>query len=124
MCGSSPSADIFWIQSIARTRNIIREQIREQLSGTSVTVVLIGKNTSESDWVADEVKWSLEKGNGVLGIRLERAATIPPLLSECGAEVVPWHPQSFQAAIERAAKWPHKMKAILAADSASDSCRR
>jgi hypothetical protein len=46
----------------------IAAKVREQLSGTSVTVVLIGKETADSDWVAKEIAWSLEKGNGVVGI--------------------------------------------------------
>jgi len=30
----------------------ISEKIREQIRGTSVTVVLIGENTADSDWIA------------------------------------------------------------------------
>src|SRR5437763_14620626 len=52
-------------------KTYIAAKVREQLKGTSVTVVLIGKETAQSDWVADEIDWSLEKGNGVVGICLE-----------------------------------------------------
>lgn len=102
----------------------IREQIKEQLSGTSVTVVLIGKNTADSDWVADEVKWSLDKGNGVLGIRLEPDVTIPSALSDCGAEILDWDPHSFQPAIERAAKWLPRTKAIASVGVTGGVCGR
>ena len=47
----------------------ISRKIREQLTGTSVTVVLIGDTTWQSDAVAYEVQQSLKKGtpNGDLG---------------------------------------------------------
>ena len=105
-------------------RSTSGEQIRGQLSGTSVTVVLIGKNTADSDWVADEVTWSLDKGNGVVGIRLESGVTTPPSLSKCGAEVVDWDPHSFQSAIERAAKWIPRTKAIAEMGAGGGDCGR
>lgn len=45
-----------------------RKWIEDNLSGTSVTVVLIGAETSKRKWVRYEVKRSHEKGNGLLGI--------------------------------------------------------
>jgi len=83
----------------------IRSKIREQLDGTSVTVVLIGKHTSESDWVDYEIRASLERGNGVLGIRLKGAENVdvPPALVEAGAKVIDWTPDTFADEIERAA---------------------
>lgn len=42
--------------------------IDEQLKGTSVTVVLIGAETSQRDYVGYEIKQSHSKGNGMLGI--------------------------------------------------------
>lgn len=48
----------------------VKRWIEEQLSGTSVTVVLIGAETSSRDWVKYEIKRSFERGNGMLGIYL------------------------------------------------------
>ena len=42
--------------------------ISEQLNGTSVTVVLIGLGTANRRWVKYEIKKSIEKRNGLLGI--------------------------------------------------------
>jgi hypothetical protein len=83
----------------------IHTKIREQLNGTSVTVVLIGEKTADSDWVDYEIRASLKRDNGVLGIRLKDAenADIPPALIEAGAKVVDWNPDSFADEIERAA---------------------
>ena len=44
--------------------------INDQLHGTSVTVVLIGAQTSERKWVKYEVEESDSRGNGLLGIRI------------------------------------------------------
>lgn len=46
----------------------IRKWIDQQMEGTSVTVVLIGANTSESEWVKYEIKKSIDRGNGLMGV--------------------------------------------------------
>jgi hypothetical protein len=46
----------------------IKRWINNQLDGTSVTVVLIGKETSQRQWVDYEIEQSRKKGNGLLGI--------------------------------------------------------
>jgi hypothetical protein len=48
--------------------NAVKRWINSQLDGTSVTVVLIGAETSTRDWVKYEIKQSYSKGNGLLGI--------------------------------------------------------
>lgn len=83
----------------------IRSKIREMLHGTSVTVVLIGEKTAQSEWVDFEIRESLARGNGVLGIRLKDAgnADIPRALIEAGAKVIDWNADVFADEIERAA---------------------
>ena len=48
----------------------IEKWIDNQLTGTSVTVVLIGAETSERKYVGYEIKQSHNKGNGMLGIAI------------------------------------------------------
>ena len=48
----------------------IRKWINEQLQGTSVTVVLIGNETADRDWVHYEIKKSIERGNGIVGVKI------------------------------------------------------
>jgi hypothetical protein len=83
----------------------IRSKIREQLNGTSVTIVLIGRNTSTSDWVDYEIRASLDRRNGVIGIRLKGAedADVPPALTAADAKVIDWNPDGFTDEVERAA---------------------
>lgn len=46
----------------------IKKWIDKQLEGTSVTVVLLGTETSNRDYVKYELEQSWIKGNGILGI--------------------------------------------------------
>ncbi len=46
----------------------VEKWIDDQLKGTSVTVVLIGAETSTRSYVGYEIKQSHNKGNGMLGI--------------------------------------------------------
>ena len=87
-------------------RDYISRKIREQIKGSSATIVLIGKNTADSGWVDNEIEWTKEEGKGVLGIRIDPDAPIPEGLTEYGAEILNWYDPSdvneFDAAIERA----------------------
>jgi hypothetical protein len=84
----------------------IARRVREQIANTSVTVVLLGKDTCDSEWVENEITWSLRKEtpNGILGIKLRADAVVPKVLHECGAEILNWRPHEFAEAIERAAR--------------------
>lgn len=83
----------------------IRRKIREMLNGTSITVVIIGRKTAQSEWVDFEIRESLARGNGVLGIRRKEAGDVknPPALMEANAKVIDWDPDTFADEIERAA---------------------
>lgn len=111
----------------------IRRKVREQMDGTSVTVVLLGNNTQQSDWVAWEIEESVnrENPNGVLAIKLKDSdVTIDPSspvgekLRDAGAEVLEWEPNTFSSAIERAAQAGRRGAKIRAGIEGSDSCAR
>ena len=50
----------------------IKNWINNQLTGTSVTVVLVGGETCSSRWVKYEIEKSIEIGNGLLGIDVSK----------------------------------------------------
>jgi hypothetical protein len=50
----------------------IKNWIDKQLDGTSVTVILVGANTSKSRWVKCEIEKSIERGNGLLSIDISK----------------------------------------------------
>jgi hypothetical protein len=48
----------------------IKRMINRHLKNTSVTVVLIGRETAGRPWVKYEIAKSVEQNNGLLGIRI------------------------------------------------------
>lgn len=48
----------------------IKRWINDQLKYTSVTVVLIGAETAEREWVNYEIRTSWERGNAIVGLRI------------------------------------------------------
>lgn len=50
----------------------IKKWIKEQLHGTSVTVVLVGSHTCSSTYVQYEIEQSEIRGNGLLGIDVSK----------------------------------------------------
>lgn len=53
-------------------KQAIKNWIDEQLKETSVTVVLVGEMTCDSEWVAYEIEQSKLRGNGLLGIDISK----------------------------------------------------
>lgn len=90
----------------------IETKIKEQLVGTSATVVLLGTHTEDSDWVKREIELSLAKGNGLLGIKLTEGAEVPQQLVDAGAEIIGWNPNDFEDAIERAIMQGRRVKQL------------
>lgn len=91
-------------------KDYIWRRIKEQLVGTSVTVVLLGERTHRSVWVKREIEESVARGNGVVAIELKDQncplptnSCVGKALRAAGAEVVGWDPHVFADAIERAA---------------------
>lgn len=63
----------------------IRRWIDDQMDGTSVTVVLVGQNTCDSDWVEYEIEMSEELGKGLLGIDISKIKDLKKNTTErCG----------------------------------------
>jgi hypothetical protein len=60
------SAD--WEEVKKKGNDAVEKWIDDQLKGTSVTVVLIGAETSNRPYVGYEIKQSHNRGNGLIGI--------------------------------------------------------
>lgn len=90
----------------SQNQDYIKRSILDRLNNTSVTVVLIGATTHKSQWIAWEIEKSIEKGNGLLGIRLkgQDTAQIPPAMLVDQARIGNWLPDKFEAWIEEVAK--------------------
>ncbi|KJS18753.1 MAG: hypothetical protein VR72_21280 [Clostridiaceae bacterium BRH_c20a] len=57
-----------WEEVKKKGDKAIKDWIDDQLKGTSVTVILIGKETADRKYVKYEIQKSEEKGNGFVGI--------------------------------------------------------
>lgn len=57
-----------WEEVKKKSKEAIERWIDNQLEGTSITVVLIGYETHNRDYVNYEIKQSYKRGNGLLGI--------------------------------------------------------
>jgi len=111
-------------------RRYIQGKVLERLAGTSVTIVIVGKDTYKSHWVKWEIEQSLEKGNGILAIKLDDSYSLPinsqvgGALDEAGAEIIGWDPHSFNDAIERAAIGTGRIKSIKATVHTGITCSK
>lgn len=59
-----------WEEVKREGEDAIQEWIDDQIHGTSVTVVLIGNETADRDWIRYEIKKSFKRGNGIVGIKV------------------------------------------------------
>jgi len=59
-----------WEEVKREGEDTIKDWIDEQMHGTSVTAVLIGNETADRDWVRYEIKKSIKRGNGIVGIKV------------------------------------------------------
>ncbi len=66
--GNKPVSDNDWEQITRAGDEAIKRWINEQMKGTSCTIVLIGSNTSNRNWIKYEIKKSWNDGKGLLGI--------------------------------------------------------
>ena len=78
------------IEKLKRTSDeAIENWINQQLQGTSVTCVLIGTATYKSRWVKYEIKQSILKGNGLLGIYIHKIKDLNGLITTQGSNPLP-----------------------------------
>ena len=93
----------------------IKKMIDNALVGTSVTAVLVGRQTANRDYVKYEIKKSIERGNGLLGVRIEKIKNRNGEVDEAGPNPLPskyklyrWNAdngyENFGAWVEAAAK--------------------
>ena len=102
-----------WEEAKRKGRREIERLIDAGLRGTSVTAVLIGAETANRPWVNYEIEKSIERGNGLLGVRIhrikdqagqrsQRGAT-PTALSDGGIHIYDWDRNNLGRWVEWAA---------------------
>jgi hypothetical protein len=114
-----------WEQVRRRGDVAVQRAILQGLENTSITCVLIGKDTWQRKYVRYEIEQSLERGNGLIGVHIHNIrdqwrqtsakGRVPSLLREVGAPIYSWNRARFGEWIERAASQnePDKPKGFL-----------
>jgi hypothetical protein len=102
-----------WEEAKRKGRREIERLIDAGLRGTSVTAVLIGAETANRPWVKYEIERSIQRGNGLLGVRIHRIkdqqgyrserGPIPGALVDGGFRVYDWDRNSLGRWVEWAA---------------------
>lgn len=62
----------------------VERWIDKQLEGTSVTVVLLGRETLSRPFVQYEIKKSVERGNAVIGVRINKIKNLEGNITDVG----------------------------------------
>lgn len=90
----------------SKKADYIKQQIRERIRQSSVTVVYVSANAASSKWVDWEIRESIKLGKGVIAVHKgDRApSSLPPAIKEHGVTVIPWNQERLSAEIERASK--------------------
>lgn len=102
-----------WEETKKKGHPAIRRLIDDGLEGTSVTAVLIGTHTAEREWVTYEIEKSIERKNGLLGVRIhamkdqhEKRSSrgpVPKALADSECRIYTWDASSFGKWVELAA---------------------
>ena len=89
-----------WDETKRRGDDAVRRLIDTGLEGTSVTIVLIGAQTAQRQYVSYEIARSISRGNGLFGIfihnikdksgRYDGPGEVPEALRKAGAPVYTW----------------------------------
>lgn len=104
----------------------IARRLREKMKGTSVTAVLIGRETWQRPWVAWEIEQSIANKNGLVGVYIHHVSSLgqadpptpPPRLpavpSHVPFPVIYWNTRDasqFAAQVEAAGQRSDKLRA-------------
>ena len=85
----------------ANNEEYIKSLIRPRIDWAGTTVVLIGKNTSKSDYVNWEIEHAASKGKRIVGVYLqgESDSEIPEALNKYGNSLQKWNGESIISGI-------------------------
>ena len=103
-----------WEEAKKNGDSTVKRLIDNGLIGTSVTVVLIGSETSNRKYVGYEIEQSIARGNGLLGVYIHNLkdkdsktsskGAVPAALAAAKAPVYEWDASKFGEWVEAAAK--------------------
>lgn len=78
-----------WEEAKKKGDAAIKKMIDDALVGTSVTAVLIGKETASRDYVKYEIEKSVARGNGLLGVWIHQIKNLVGVTDDAGSNPLP-----------------------------------
>jgi hypothetical protein len=106
-----------WEETVRKGDDAVKKLIDSGLSGTSVTIVLIGAETASRRFVTYEIEKSIARGNGLLGVRINNIkdkdgrtdahGLVPAALVQTGALVYTYEYGRLAGWVEDAYKTAH-----------------
>jgi len=100
--------DDFSLKQAVNSENeeYIKKRIRERIDRASVTAVYLTPDSAKSEWVDWEIRESLKRGKGIIGVYKGDAppAQLPSAFKEYGLKTVKWSHQELMDAIAEAKK--------------------
>jgi hypothetical protein len=104
-----------WEKAKTQGPAAVKKLIDDGLKNTSVTAVLIGKETASRDYVKYEIERSIAEGKGLFGVRIEKIENQQKQVDDAGPNPLPsgykihlWNKdegyKNFGAWVEAAAK--------------------
>jgi hypothetical protein len=102
-----------WEEAKLKGRVELERLIQSALRGTTVTAVLIGSETATRPWVTYEIQQSINRGNGLVGVRIHRIENqngkrsshgpVPEPLQQGSYRIYDWDRRNFGQWVEWAA---------------------
>jgi hypothetical protein len=113
-----------WEEAKSKDDPALKALITEGMNGTSVTVVLIGRETASRRWVKYEIRESVRRGNALLGLHLNcvpdqagrraRCGRVPHYFKQQNVQVQEWTDVSdFSEWIEEAWRARNRKPTLL-----------
>jgi hypothetical protein len=78
-----------WEEANKKGQSAIEKMIDDALKDTTVTAVLVGKETAGPDYVKYEIDQSIARGNGLLAVRVHEIVDFAGLTDDAGPNPVP-----------------------------------
>lgn len=91
----------------AHNEEYIKSIIRPQIDWAGTEIVLIGKNTSKSEYVNWEIEYAARKGKRIVGVYLpgESDSELPEALKKYGNSLQKWNAENIIAGINGNNTW-------------------
>lgn len=91
----------------AHNEEYIKKLIRPQIEWAGTVIVLIGKNTSKSDYVNWEIEYAAKKGRRIVGVYLpgESESKLPDAFNKYGNSLQKWNGESIISGINGNDEW-------------------